>query len=96
MHVGRNDTREQVWEIKLTESTDSIRQPVRYGVAPLGTRGKPAIPLVPGAEYELSVGRVEIVSRLADDHPDWAGAIPRRGQPSGLVARARSAHIIGP
>jgi len=60
LHVGRNDTREQVWELKLTDSTNSIRQPVRYGVAPSGIAAKPAIPLVPGAEYELSVGRVEM------------------------------------
>ena len=30
IHVGRDDTREQVWELKLSDSTNSIRQPVRY------------------------------------------------------------------
>jgi hypothetical protein len=44
----------------LSDSTNSIRQPVRYGVAPLGVAAKPAIPLVAGAEYDLSVGRVEM------------------------------------
>ena len=58
LHVGRHDKNQQVWQI-TADSTNSIRQPVRYGVAPQGTQATPAIPLEPGVEYELSVGRYE-------------------------------------
>ena len=60
LHVGRHDQDQLVWEIIASDSANSVRQPVRYGVAPAGTRAKPAIPLEPGVEYELSVGRFEM------------------------------------
>ena len=60
LHVGRHDKDQQVWQITAADSANSIRQPVRYGVAPQGTRAAPAIPLEPGVEYELSIGRFEM------------------------------------
>jgi hypothetical protein len=57
LHVGRHDKNQLVWEIFAGDSANSIREPVRYGVAPAGTRAKPMIPLEPGVEYELSVGQ---------------------------------------
>jgi len=59
LHVGRHDKDQLVWEIFSGDTASSMRQPIRYGVPPAGARAKPAIPLEPGVEYELSVGRIE-------------------------------------
>ena len=63
LHVGRHDKNQMVWEIIAGDSANSIRQPVRYGVAPAGAKTQPLIPLEPGVEYELSVGRYEMYRR---------------------------------
>jgi hypothetical protein len=58
VHVGRVDKNERVWEI--TDSANSIRPPVHYGVTPPGATEKALMDLEPGVEYDLSIGRWEL------------------------------------
>ena len=58
LHVGRRDKDQVVWRIETQDSTNSMMQSIRYGSVPAGARGRTAsVPLEPGVEYTVSVGR---------------------------------------
>ena len=60
LHVGRRDKNQIVWEIRTRDSTNSLRQPIRYGIVPPEAELMTApTTLEAGVEYEISVGRFQ-------------------------------------